>query len=218
MNASCPDHLQLASEDLGRRAADGSGIICVAIVGGAIVRHPGLVASDQPALGTVRAGACYASSPRSVSVLQCRRGDRRRLPLPPNSFGRLSHGQVDRQNRLVAAPARSLRSTPRQRFAAPASWVTGSAAGSTGSRTGCHRSDHRHFLRDRPAEFWSACIRRSRDVAGREDGIEPTSRRSNSRPRAPRLFAGSASAAAATGPFGRAKATGMARQRSRNSG
>ena len=57
-----PTIFSLASEDLGRRAADGSGIICVAIVGGAIVPAiTGLVADAA----TLRAAlfvpvACYA--------------------------------------------------------------------------------------------------------------------------------------------------------------
>ncbi|MDQ3478833.1 MAG: glucose/galactose MFS transporter, partial [Pseudomonadota bacterium] len=57
-----PTIFSLASEDLGRRAADGSGIICVAIVGGAIVPAiTGLVADAA----TLRAALfvpvlCYA--------------------------------------------------------------------------------------------------------------------------------------------------------------
>lgn len=57
-----PTIFSLASEDLGRRAADGSGIICVAIVGGAIVPAiTGLVADAS----SLRAAlfvpvACYA--------------------------------------------------------------------------------------------------------------------------------------------------------------
>ena len=47
-----PTIFSLASEDLGRRAAEGSGIICVAIVGGAIVPAiTGLVA-DATSLRT----------------------------------------------------------------------------------------------------------------------------------------------------------------------
>ena len=74
-----PTIFSLASEDLGRRAADGSGIICVAIVGGAIVPAiTGLVADAA----TLRAAlfvpvACYAViAAFGIWCWNARRGER----------------------------------------------------------------------------------------------------------------------------------------------
>ncbi|HEU5286704.1 MAG TPA: glucose/galactose MFS transporter, partial [Sphingomicrobium sp.] len=75
-----PTIFSLASEDLGRRAADGSGIICVAIVGGAIVPAiTGFVAD----LTSLRAAlfvpvACYVViAAFGVWCFNARRGERR---------------------------------------------------------------------------------------------------------------------------------------------
>jgi FHS family L-fucose permease-like MFS transporter len=58
-----PTIFSLASEGLGRRAADGSGLICVAIVGGAIVPLVTGGAADAAGLRAALAvpGACYAA-------------------------------------------------------------------------------------------------------------------------------------------------------------
>jgi FHS family L-fucose permease-like MFS transporter len=74
-----PTIFSLASEDLGPRAADGSGIICVAIVGGAIVPAiTGLVADAA----TLRAALfvpvlCYAViAAFGIWCWNARRGER----------------------------------------------------------------------------------------------------------------------------------------------
>jgi FHS family L-fucose permease-like MFS transporter len=57
-----PTIFTLASEGLGARAAEGSGIICVAIVGGAIVPRLTGLAADWSDLKTALAvpAICYA--------------------------------------------------------------------------------------------------------------------------------------------------------------
>jgi len=74
-----PTIFSLASEDLGRRAADGSGIICVAIVGGAIVPAITGIVAD---LTSLRAAlfvpvACYAViAAFGIWCYNARRGER----------------------------------------------------------------------------------------------------------------------------------------------